>query len=140
MFILLTTTLRPPSTLIRFRLNTHTFLCVFADVHTNTMENGHLDPRKRRLSKTPSKAESFENGCLSYQCGRSKTIRKRQCGRGYLYPFSFDQKRRHTKTDQCRRSLLKSVLSQYPSICSLHGFRGHIYILYTLDQCNLNRS
>ena len=43
-----------------------------APVHTNTMENGYLDPRKRRLSKTPSKVETFENGCLSYKCGRDE--------------------------------------------------------------------
>ena len=42
-------------------------------VHTNTIENGYLDPRKRKLSKTPSKVETFENGCLSYQWGRAKT-------------------------------------------------------------------
>ena len=42
-------------------------------VHSNTMENRYLDPRKRRLSKTPSKAYNFENGCLSYYCGRAKT-------------------------------------------------------------------
>ena len=38
-----------------------------------TMENGYLDPRKRRLSKTPSKVETFENGCLSFQRGQVKT-------------------------------------------------------------------
>ena len=32
------------------------------------MGNGYLDPRKRRLSKTPCKVETFENGC-----GRAKT-------------------------------------------------------------------
>ena len=121
-------------------INCQNFRLAYAPVHTNpfsfenayfcmrfrrSMENGYLDARKRSLSKMPSKVETFENGCLSYQCGRaktkvfshgerkrivfscgrSKTIRKRQCGRGYLYPFSLDQKRRHTKTDQCGRSL-----------------------------------
>ena len=56
------------NTLIRFHLKTHTFVCVFAD------RNGYFDPRKRRLSKTPSKVETFEKGCLSYQYGRAKTL------------------------------------------------------------------
>ena len=76
----------------------------------------------------PSKVETFENGCLSYWCGRAKTPktkvfenadvmnsiislpqrtkmdgRKRQCGRGFLHPFSLNQKRRHTKTDQFKQ-------------------------------------
>ena len=40
---------------IRFRFK-HILLGAFSlIVHTNTMENGYLDPQKRRLSKTPSK-------------------------------------------------------------------------------------
>ena len=69
--------------------------------------------RKRRFSKTRchelDNQSPTENENVSFshsQCGRSKTIRNvRQCGRGYLYSFSLDQKRRHTKTDQCGRSL-----------------------------------
>ena len=68
-------TSRPPSTLIRFRLKTHTFVCVFADQST--------------LIRWTTDTLTHENG----------GFRKRLCGRGYLYPFSLYQKRRHTKTD-----------------------------------------
>ena len=65
--------IQAPSTLIHFHFK-HILFCAFSPiVHTNTMENGYLDPQKRKLFKTPSKVETFENGCLSYQCGRAKT-------------------------------------------------------------------
>ena len=134
---------KAPSTLIRFRLKTLILYTFSPIVHTNTMENGYLDPCKRRLSKTNFKVETCKNGFLSYQCGQAKTpktnvfenadvmnsiisrhrrtksmfshnqcgwsttIRKRQCGRGYLYPFPLNKKWRHTKTDQCGRSLIE---------------------------------
>ena len=105
------------------------------------MQNGYLDPRKRRLSKTPSKVETFENGCLSYQCIRAKTKvfenadvmnsiiglpRRTKTYRfliasvdGYLYPFSLDQKRRHTKTHLCGRSLIRIQNTNYANILSI---------------------
>ena len=62
-----------PSTLMRFRLKTHTFLSVFAFRPHYTIENGGVCLRKRRFSKTLSRVEVFENGGSASLCGRAKT-------------------------------------------------------------------
>ena len=58
---------KAPSTLMRFRMKTHTFFYPFSpSVDTNTIENGGVCLRKRRFSKTLPRVEVFENGSSEY--------------------------------------------------------------------------
>ena len=71
---------KAPSTLMRFRLKTHTFLSVFAfrpstlirsKTEVYVCENGGF--RKRSLEWRFLKTEVFENGGSASLCGRAKT-------------------------------------------------------------------
>ncbi len=58
----------PLSTLVRFRLKTHTFRCVSIrpSVHTNTLEYAQRIHRKRIDLKTLLKVNTNENAYISY--------------------------------------------------------------------------
>ena len=62
---------KAPSTRIRFRLKTQKFFSVFASRPHVSDENGH---RKRKLLKTLSKVETFENYVFAFSCGHLGSI------------------------------------------------------------------
>ena len=57
---------------MRFRLKKHNFDAFSPIVHTATVENADRFHRKRIHLKPLSRAETFENEALSYQCGQQK--------------------------------------------------------------------